>query len=160
VAGTVYGTGSGVRRRSRRMRRQLAEINVTPFVDVMLVLLVVFMVTAPLMVTGVPVELPRAGGEGVPAGDEPLVITVTREGAVYAGNEALPRDALAAALAALAGGGGGERRVYVRADRDVDYGTVMEVMAALRAAGLGRIALLTRPLHTETAGLAEPAAAR
>ena len=143
-----------MRRRSRRLRRQMAEINVTPFVDVMLVLLVVFMVTAPLMVTGVPVELPRAGGEGVPAADEPLVITITRAGTVHVGDETLSRDALAAALAALAGEGERGRQVYLRADRGVDYGTVMEVMAALRAAGLGRIALLTRPARTETADLA------
>ncbi|GBD41178.1 Biopolymer transport protein ExbD [bacterium HR39] len=157
MAGGIHH-GGGVRRRSRRMRRQMAEINVTPFVDVMLVLLVVFMVTAPLMVSGVPVELPRADGAAVPNAEEPLVITVTREGAVYAGKEPLPRGDLAVAFAALAGEDRG-RRVYVRADRDVDYGTVMEVMAALRGAGLTRIALLTRPPHTETARLVEPAAA-
>ncbi len=123
-------------------RRALAEINVTPFVDVMLVLLIVFMVTAPLLTAGVPVDLPKTKAQTLGAQNEPLAVTVKRDGSIYLQNTPIPEDELVAKLTAIAANGV-EQRVFVRGDKAVDYGRVMQVMGLLSAAGFTHIGLVT-----------------
>lgn len=136
------GGGSG-RRRRRRASAPMSEINVTPFVDVMLVLLIIFMVAAPLLTVGVPVELPRTAAGALPADqEEPLAVTVTADGAVQIQTTAVERDQLVVRLRAIAA----ERtsdRVFLRADGAVPYAQVMEVMGALNAGGFSNIGLVT-----------------
>ena len=133
---------------SRRKRRAgrvqpMAEINVTPFVDVMLVLLIIFMVAAPLLTVGVPVELPKTSANPLPASQEaPLTVTLTKEGQVLVQSAEVPADQLIAKLRAVAA----ERadgKVYLRADGAVSYARVAEVMGALNAGGFSDIGLVT-----------------
>jgi biopolymer transport protein TolR len=125
-------------------RRPLAEINVTPFVDVMLVLLIIFMVTAPLLTAGVPVDLPKTQAKPLTQDREPLSITVRKDGQIYLQNTPVSLDTLVVRLTAIATNGYDER-VYVRGDAAVDYGRVMEVMATLQTAGFTHIGLVTGP---------------
>ncbi|HFD16703.1 MAG TPA: protein TolR [Rhodospirillales bacterium] len=120
----------------------MAEINVTPFVDVMLVLLIVFMITAPLLTTGVNVDLPRAKSSPLPGQDEPLAVTLAADGTIYLQDSAVALDALAARLAAITGENR-ETRIFVRGDRSIDYGRVMAVVSAINRAGFTRVALVT-----------------
>ncbi|HET6520521.1 MAG TPA: protein TolR [Geminicoccaceae bacterium] len=135
----------------------MAEINVTPFVDVMLVLLIVFMVTAPLLTVGVTVDLPEAASSPLPGQDEPLSVTVAADGAVFVQDSAIPVEDLTARLRAIA-----ERnpdlRIFVRGDRGIDYGRVMQVVGAVHAAGFSRVALVTefRDAAARTAAGASP----
>jgi biopolymer transport protein TolR len=134
--------------RGRRQRRAvMAEINVTPMVDVMLVLLIVFMVSAPLLTVGVPIDLPQSQAKSLDQDKEPLAVSVNGEGKVFLQNTEIPVDELVPKLKAIAearGAGGGEdERIYVRGDKKVDYGTVMKVMGRLSAAGFRRVALVT-----------------
>ncbi|MAO00103.1 protein TolR [uncultured Roseovarius sp.] len=143
-AGVVQKSGDqGRRRRGRGRSRPMAEINVTPFVDVMLVLLIIFMVAAPLMVVGVPVELPKTAANSLPGEDEePLTVTVTAEGVVMIQTSEVPREELVARLRAIAT----ERdstRVFLRADGAVPYQDVMQVMGALNNGGFANIGLVT-----------------
>jgi biopolymer transport protein ExbD len=117
------------------------EINVTPFIDVMLVLLIIFMVAAPLATVDVPIELPTSTAVPQPRPDKPLFLTVKADLTLALGNDALAREALALALDE-ATGGNKEARVFLRADRTVDYGEVMAVMNELRAAGYLKVALV------------------
>ncbi len=130
-------------RRSRR-RRPISEINVTPFVDVMLVLLIVFMVTAPLLTAGVPVDLPKTRAQVLGQDREPLSVTIRRDGQIYLQNTPIAQDELVPKLAAIAQNGY-EQRIFVRGDKAVDYGRVMEVMGMLSAAGFTHIGLVTGP---------------
>ena len=137
-------TGGGRRRGRRRSRaRPMAEINVTPFVDVMLVLLIIFMVAAPLLTVGVPVDLPKTAAGALPTDqEEPLTVTITADGAVQIQTTDVERAALVARLRAIAN----EResdRVFLRADGAVPYAQVMEVMGALNAGGFSNIGLVT-----------------
>src|ERR1700754_1384807 len=132
----------GGRRRGRARRRPMAEINVTPFVDVMLVLLIVFMVTAPLLTVGVPVDLPKTKAQALGQDREPLSVTVRRDGHIYLQNVQVPEDQLVAKLSAIAANGY-DQRIFVRGDKAVDYGRVMEVMAEISAAGFTHIGLVT-----------------
>ncbi len=137
--------------RGGRRRRPMAEINVTPFVDVMLVLLIVFMVTAPLLTVGVPVDLPKTRAQALGQDREPLSVTVRRNGRIYLQNTPIAEDDLAARLTAISGIGY-DQRIFVRGDRSVDYGRVMEVMALISAAGFTHIGLVTdvaKPKHHE-----------
>ena len=120
----------------------MSEINVTPFVDVMLVLLIVFMVAAPLLTVGVPIELPKTEAKPLQGDREPLTITVNTEGRVFLQETEIEVDELVPKLLAITQNGY-EERIYVRGDRQVDYGTVMKVMGTVSAAGFGRIALVT-----------------
>ncbi|MGC1259705.1 MAG: protein TolR [Jannaschia helgolandensis] len=144
-AGTIQsGGGSGGRRRRRSSSgAPMSEINVTPFVDVMLVLLIIFMVAAPLLTAGVPVELPQTAATPLPQEDEePLAITVAADGLVQIGSQEVPRDELVTRLQAIAG----ERqsdRVFLRADGSVPYSDIMVVMGALNAGGFRNIGLVT-----------------
>ena len=134
------------RRRGRRRSRPIAEINVTPFVDVMLVLLIIFMVAAPLLTVGVPMNLPETQADALPQPDEPpLTVQLDGEGRVFVMDAEVAPEELVARLTAV----GRERRddqVYLRADRSLDYGRVMAVMGALQAGGFRSIALVTDPL--------------
>ncbi len=124
--------------------RQLSEINVTPMVDVMLVLLIVFMITAPLMTVGVPVDLPRHAAARIVGQDEPLVLTVDRDGQIYIQETEVEIDQLVPRLAAITSARR-DTRIFLRGDRAIDYGRVMEVMGTLNLAGFNRVALITEP---------------
>jgi biopolymer transport protein TolR len=146
MAANVVGGSSGGRGRGRRGRRAvMSEINVTPFVDVMLVLLIVFMVSAPLLTVGVPLDLPQSQAKSLDQDREPLTISVNVQGQVFLQNSEIKVDELVTKLKAItdARGGGFEERVYVRGDKKVDYGTMMRVMGRLSAAGYHRVALVT-----------------
>ena len=129
-------------RRSRGRIRPMSEINVTPFVDVMLVLLIVFMVTAPLLTVGVPVDLPKTKAQPLGQDREPLAVTIKRGGKIYLQNTPIDEDDLVARLQAIAANGY-DQRIFVRGDQNVDYGRVMEVMARISAAGFTHIGLVT-----------------
>jgi biopolymer transport protein TolR len=120
----------------------MSQINVTPMVDVMLVLLIIFMVAAPLLTVGVPIDLPQTQAKSMDQDREPLTISVNDKGQVFLQNSEIKLDELVAKLKAIAKNGF-EERVYVRGDRKVDYGTVMKVMGRLSAAGYRRVALVT-----------------
>ncbi len=137
------GARGNRRRRSHSRALPMSEINVTPFVDVMLVLLVVFMVAAPLLTVGVPVELPETAAEPLPMPEEePLTITVMADGALSIQNTEIERDQLIPRLSAIAEERT-DRQLFLRADQGISYGQVMQVMGALNAAGFNRIGLVT-----------------
>lgn len=147
------GNGHSGRRGRRRRHAPMSEINVTPFVDVMLVLLIIFMVAAPLLTGGVPVELPKAKGKQLQTNKEPLVISVTRSGQVFLGQEEktpMSLDELATKLTAI-----GQRPeakeepIFVRGDKAVEYGHVARVMARIKESGFRKISLVT---ETESGG--------
>lgn len=143
MAGSVsHQSRRGGRRRGRRLN---AEINVTPLVDVMLVLLIVFMVAAPLLSVGVPVELPKTDAKSLPAEQEPITITVNEDGVIYIQDTEIALDDLAPRLEAIATNGYDER-IYLRADEDSDYGAVIKVMARVNAAGFSNLGLVTDPI--------------
>ena len=134
--------GSG--RRARHRRGVMAEINVTPMVDVMLVLLIIFMVSAPLLTVGVPIDLPQTQAKSLNQDKEPLTISVNEKGQVYLQNTEIDVDALLPKLEAIAQTRGGtDARIYVRGDKKVDYGTMMKVMGRLSGAGFHKVALVT-----------------
>jgi biopolymer transport protein TolR len=129
-------------RSGRRRVRLMAEINVTPFVDVMLVLLIVFMVTAPLLTVGVPVDLPKTRAQALGQDREPLSVTIRKGGGIYVQNTPVSDDDLVPRLTAIAANGY-DQRIFVRGDKSVDYGRVMEVMAMISASGFTHIGLVT-----------------
>ncbi len=133
----------GGRRRSRKHGLN-AEINVTPLVDVMLVLLIVFMIAAPLLSVGVPVELPKTDAKSLPSQTEPITITVDKGGAVFLQDTQVTLDQLVERLVAISANGYKER-IYLRGDADSDYGAVMKVMARVNAAGFTNLGLVTDP---------------
>ncbi|NJC07739.1 biopolymer transport protein TolR [Polymorphobacter fuscus] len=133
--------GPAPRRGGRRA--PMAEINVTPLVDVMLVLLIIFMVTAPLLVTGVPIDLPDSKATALKSDDKPIQISVDATGQVFIDQQAVGADALPTRLAALREARQDEARVYVRGDRALDYGRVMEVVGEVSAAGFKKVALVS-----------------
>lgn len=137
-------TLQGGRSRGHRGRRRavMSEINVTPMVDVMLVLLIIFMVAAPLLTVGVPIDLPETQAKSIEQDREPLTISVNDKGQVFLQNSEIKLDEIVPKLRAIAKNGF-EDRIYVRGDRKVDYGTVMRVMGRLSAAGYRRVALVT-----------------
>lgn len=144
AGGVIQKSGdSGRRRRGRGRSRPMSEINVTPFVDVMLVLLIIFMVAAPLMTVGVPVELPKTAANALPGEqEEPLTVTVAADGGVSIQTSEVAREELVSKLRAIAE----ERastRVFLRADGAVPYADVMQVMGALNRGGFANIGLVT-----------------
>ncbi|MBL4789080.1 MAG: protein TolR [Kordiimonadaceae bacterium] len=141
MGASVSQSGRGGRGRKGRYQ-PMAEINVTPFVDVMLVLLIVFMVAAPLLTPGVQVNLPKAQAKVLPQDNKPLEITIDREGAIFLVETKIGLDELVPRLTAIAGNNK-ETRIYVRADTRIEYGTVMRVIGAINAAGFTRVALVT-----------------
>jgi biopolymer transport protein TolR len=143
MAANAAGRGQWQSRRSRRRTTHvMSEINVTPMVDVMLVLLIIFMVAAPLLTVGVAIDLPQTQAKSLDQDREPLTVTVNDKGQVYLQNTDVKLDELIPKLRAIAKNGGDER-IYVRGDKKVDYGTVMRVMGRLSAAGYRRVALIT-----------------
>jgi biopolymer transport protein TolR len=130
-------------RRRGRSRRALSEINVTPLVDVMLVLLIIFMISAPLLTVGVPVDLPKTEAGAMDEQSEPLSITVRADGGIYIQNAKTSFGALSGALRTMGAGGGFDRPVYVRADGKAPYERVAQVMAALSTSGFTKIGLIT-----------------
>ena len=137
-------SGSFGKRRHRR-NPVMSEINVTPMVDVMLVLLIIFMVSAPLLTVGVPIDLPQSKASSLDAADkEPLAVSVNTKGQVFLQNSEVKMEELVPKLKAIADArGGSDERIYVRGDKTVDYGTVMKVMGRLSAAGFRKVALVT-----------------
>ena len=145
MAMSVAGGGGGGRRRGRRRgggNKPMSEINVTPMVDVMLVLLIIFMVAAPLMTVGVPIDLPQTQAKQLNTEQKPITVSVTPEGAIFLGDNPVTIEDLPAQMAALAVNGT-EDRIYVRGDTTANYGAVMKVMGALSGAGYSKIGLIT-----------------
>lgn len=141
----LRGAGNGGRR-GRRTYRPMSEINVTPLVDVMLVLLIVFMVTAPLLTVGVPVDLPRTEASPIQEEIEPLAITVDAQGRLFLQEAEVDLDGLVPRLQAITANKP-DTRIYVRGDATVDYGKVMMVMGRINAAGFRKVALITEPVE-------------
>jgi biopolymer transport protein TolR len=138
------GVAAVAGRRRHRRRPVMAEINVTPMVDVMLVLLIIFMVSAPLLTVGVPIDLPQSQAKTLDQDREPLTVSVNVKGQVFLQNTEIALEELVAKLKAVTDARGGlDERIYVRGDRQVDYGTVMKVMGRISAAGFRRVALVT-----------------
>jgi biopolymer transport protein TolR len=143
IGGGTAATAAVGRRRHRR-KAVMSEINVTPMVDVMLVLLIIFMVSAPLLTVGVPIDLPQTRAKSLDQDREPLTLSVSLQGQVFLQNSEIPIDDLVSKLKAVTDARGGyDERIYVRGDRKVDYGTVMRVMGRLSSAGFKRVALVT-----------------
>jgi|ERR1700684_906937 biopolymer transport protein TolR len=144
AAGTL-STGSARGGNRRRRRPVMSEINVTPFVDVMLVLLIVFMVSAPLLTVGVPIDLPQSEAKALQQDNEPLTVSVNVDGQVYLQDKQIGLDDLVPKLKAIidARHGDPNEQIYVRGDRKVDYGTMMKVMGRISGAGYHKVALVT-----------------
>lgn len=129
---------------SRRRSLPMSEINVTPLVDVMLVLLLVFMISASILVPGVAIDLPKTDANALPAQSDPLTVTVDAEGKVFLQNEEIAIDALVPRLAAISEAGF-DQRIYLRGDQGADYGAVMKVMSRINTAGYSNLNLVTEP---------------
>ncbi len=142
---TAHLQRTGGRSRGGRRTAPMSEINVTPMVDVMLVLLIIFMVTAPLLTVGVQVDLPKTKATIIRGQDEPLAITVDKEGQIYLQETEIDIEGLLPRLDAITGNNP-DVRIFVRGDASVNYGRVMEVMGTINAAGYSKVALVTRKL--------------
>ena len=138
------GGAAAIGKRRHRRRPVMSEINVTPMVDVMLVLLIIFMVSAPLLTVGVPIDLPQTQAKSLDQDREPLTVSVNTRGQVFLQNSEIKVEELVPKLQAITQARSGfDERIYVRGDRKVDYGTVMRVMGRLSQAGFRRVALVT-----------------
>lgn len=134
---------SGGRSRAGRGHRPMAEINVTPFVDVMLVLLVVFMVAAPLLTAGVPIDLPDSQAKAMKEEDnKPLEVSINGDGSLFVGETEVKKERLVAMLTSMTNNDP-ERRIYIRADQSLDYGQVMDTLGAVSGAGFRKVALIS-----------------
>jgi biopolymer transport protein TolR len=154
MAVSLISRGTGQNGRRTRYR-PMSEINVTPMVDVMLVLLIIFMVAAPLMTVGVPVDLPRTNATPLNQEQEPLTITVDSQGKIFLQETEVPIENLVPQLQAIMQSQpreAPERRIFVRGDRAINYGRVMEVMGTVSAAGFSRVALLAEQPQGRAAG--------
>jgi biopolymer transport protein TolR len=145
MAASTANTVSAGGGRRRRRRAVMSEINVTPFVDVMLVLLIVFMVSAPLLTVGVPIDLPRSQAKALEQNNAPLAISVNQQGQIFLQNDEIKIDDLLPKLKAIidARGGTSNDLIYIRGDKTVAYGTMMRVMGRISGAGYHRVALVT-----------------
>jgi len=137
---------AGGRSRRRRRSAPMSEINVTPMVDVMLVLLIIFMVTAPLLTVGVQIDLPKTKATIIRGQDEPLAITIDKEGQIYLQETEIDLEGLRPRLVAITGNNP-DVRIFVRGDASVNYGRIMEVVGTINAAGYSKVALVTRKLE-------------
>ena len=147
--GTAGGRGGRGHRRRGRHHGLMSEINVTPFVDVMLVLLIIFMVAAPLLTVGVPIDLPETRANAMNPETQPITISVNENGQIYLQETEIPLDEVVAKLSAIATTGY-EERIYVRGDKTTNYGVVMQVMARIQAAGYTKIGLVTLQEQDDT----------
>jgi biopolymer transport protein TolR len=138
---TPQRPGGGRRSRARK-HAPMHEINVTPFVDVMLVLLIIFMVTAPMLTSGVPIELPETKGQQLQTNKDPVTLSVDKSGKVFIQETEIRLDEIAAKLKAIAKNGNDEQ-IFIRGDKGIDYGTVMRVMGRVKAAGFTKVSLVT-----------------
>ncbi|MFL5046380.1 MAG: protein TolR [Xanthobacteraceae bacterium] len=144
MAGNGAPVAAPVGKRRHRRKAVMAEINVTPLVDVMLVLLIIFMVSAPLLTVGVPIDLPQTQAKSLDQDQKPLTVSVNTHGQVFLQDSEIKVEELVPKLQAIAQARGGlDERIYVRGDRKVDYGAVMRVMGRLSQAGFRRVALVT-----------------
>jgi biopolymer transport protein TolR len=140
----VANSSAGGSRRGRRRASVMAEINVTPMVDVMLVLLIIFMVSAPLLTVGVPLDLPQTQAKSLDTDQKPLQLSVDMNGKVFINDAEIPIADLIAKLKAITDARAGlDERIYLRADKKADYGTVAKVMGQLSGAGFKKLALVT-----------------
>ena len=144
MSAAAGGQGGGRRGRRSRRHRAIAEINMTPFIDVMRVLLIIVMVAAPLIATGVPLDLPQTGAKPINVDQKPVTVAIDSKGQIFLQDEPTLEPDLAAKLQAMARQGFDER-IYVRGDKQVDYGRVASVMSTITAAGFKRVALVTEP---------------
>lgn len=140
--GQSGGRGGRGHRRRGRHHGLISEINVTPFVDVMLVLLIIFMVAAPLLTVGVPIDLPETQANALNSDTQPITVSVNQGGQIYLQETEIPIDEVVPKLQAIAQTGYDER-IYVRGDKSADYGTVMQVMSRISAAGYRNLGLVT-----------------
>ncbi|WP_370318548.1 protein TolR [Oricola sp.] len=136
------GARSGRRGRRGRSKALMSEINVTPFVDVMLVLLIIFMVAAPLLTVGVPIDLPETRASALNSDTQPITISIRDNGEIYIQETAIPIDEVVPKLEAIAETGYDER-IYIRGDQNADYGTIMQVMGRINQAGFKNLGLVT-----------------
>jgi biopolymer transport protein TolR len=145
AASTASTVPAGGGSRRRRRRAIMSEINVTPFVDVMLVLLIVFMVSAPLLTVGVPIDLPQSKAKALEQNNAPLAISINQQGQIFLQNDEIKLDDLLPKLKAIidARGGTSNDLIYIRGDKTVAYGTMMRVMGRISGAGYHRVALVT-----------------
>jgi biopolymer transport protein TolR len=144
AGGVIPGARRGNGKGRRSAYRPMSDINVTPLVDVMLVLLIVFMVAAPLLTVGVPVDLPKAQAPAINENKEPLVVTVNAEGAIYIQETPVDNDALVPRLVAITHDNPAAD-IYVRGDRTISYGRVLEVMSMIASAGFTKVSLIAEP---------------
>ena len=149
MAGGVAAGGGGGRRRGRGQPRYraMADINMTPFIDVMLVLLIIFMVAAPLLATGVPIDLPQTKAAALNVDQKPISVAVDPKGDVFINDQPVAQEQLADKLKEMAKAGPDER-IYVRGANQVNYGRIAEVMSIITTAGFKRVALVTEPAKT------------
>ena len=146
------GASSGGRGRRRARKRPLSEINVTPLVDVMLVLLIIFMISAPLLTVGVPVELPKTEASAVETSDKPITVSIDKDGAIFIGEGEVRWENLAIRVAEEGGDKARDKAVFIRADGRAPYQAVARVMARLSASGFTKLNLITDTAADETAG--------
>ncbi len=137
------GSGGGSGYKGRGAHRPMAEINVTPFVDVMLVLLIIFMVAAPLLTAGVPIDLPDSKAKAISDEDnKPLEVSVAKDGRIFVGETEVTGDRLVTILTSMTENNP-DRRIYIRADKGIDYGKVMAVLGEINGAGFNKVALIS-----------------
>ena len=141
---SAAGGGGGRRRRGQPRYRAMAEINMTPFIDVMLVLLIIFMVAAPLLASGVPIDLPQTKAAALNIDQKPISVSIDDKGAITVNDESVPPEQLGDKLKAVAKAGVDER-IYVRGSNQVNYGKIAEVMSIITSSGFKRVALVTEP---------------
>ncbi len=133
---------------NRQNGNMISEINVTPFVDVMLVLLIIFMVTAPMMTQGIDVNLPQASAPAIPAEEERLMVTVTQDRKIYINEYPVDLEGLGPKLSSIYQNRGSRQGVFLRADEAIPYGFVVQVMGAIREVGIDQIGMVTDPLKS------------
>ena len=138
------GSSGGRRRRGRSSKGVMSEINVTPLVDVMLVLLIIFMVTAPMMTVGVPIDMPETSAQTLNSESDPIYVTINQQGQIYLQETEIPLEEIVPKLQAIAKTGYNER-IFVKGDKSADYGTIMKVMAQISGSGFKKIGLVRLP---------------
>jgi biopolymer transport protein TolR len=146
MAGSVAAAsgGSSSRRRRRRGKGPIADINMTPFIDVMLCLLIIFMVAAPLLTAGVPLDLPKSEASALNVDKQPVTVSIKADGAIYLGDAKIAADDIVPRLTAVAGQlQGFDERIFVRGDKTANYGQIMQVMGRISGAGFKKVALIT-----------------